>query len=70
MSNLNTPGELAAIDRLEPVRMALRVLRRASGLRIVLVARVTEESWTACAIIDDAGFGLRPGDQLELSTTY
>jgi hypothetical protein len=50
--------------------MVLRLLSRATGLRIALVARVTSESWTACAVLDEAGFGLRPGDHLELHTTY
>lgn len=63
-------ADVAAIDRLDAVKMSLKVLRRATGLRIALVARVTEESWTACAVLDEAGFGLRPGDQLELSATY
>lgn len=63
-------AELAAIDRLDAVKTSLHVLRRATGLRIVLVARVTDESWTACAVLDEAGFGLLPGDELNLSTTY
>ena len=62
--------ELAAIDRLEVVNTALQVLRQTTGLRIALVARVTSASWTACAVLDDANFGLKPGDELELSTTY
>ncbi len=62
--------ELAAIDRLEVVKTALMVLRQTSGLRIALVARVTAASWTACAVLDEADFGLKPGDELELSTTY
>lgn len=61
---------LADINRLEAVQTALRVLRRTTGLRIALVARVTAESWTACAVLDDANFGLKPGDQLSLHTTY
>jgi hypothetical protein len=59
-----------AFSRLEAVDMVLRLLSRATGLRIALVARVTSESWTACAVLDEAGFGLRPGDHLELHTTY
>ena len=62
--------DVAAIDRLDVVHTALKVLRRATGLRIALVARVTEHSWTACAVLDEAGFGLKPGHHLELSTTY
>ncbi|MGI9146341.1 MAG: hypothetical protein ACR2IK_07330 [Chloroflexota bacterium] len=62
--------ELAAIDRLEVVQTALKVLCQTTGLRIALVARVTPASWTACAVLDEADFGLKPGDELELSTTY
>lgn len=62
--------DLAAIGRLEAVQTALGVLRRTTGMRIALVARVTDDSWTACAVLDDAGFGLRPGDELPLQTTY
>jgi hypothetical protein len=70
MPELDIAADVAAIDRLEVVHVALKVLRRATGLRIALVARVTEESWTACSVLDEAGFGLKPGDELELSTTY
>ncbi len=63
-------ADVAAIDRLEVVKTSLKVLRRATGLRIALVARVTDESWTACAVLDEAGFGLQRGDELDLATTY
>ncbi len=68
MSDVRT--DIAALDRLEAVRTILRVLSRATGMRIALVARVTEGSWTACAVLDEAGFGLRLGDELPLQTTY
>lgn len=62
--------DIAAINRVGAMEMILKVLRRVTGMRISLVARVTSDSWTACAIHDEAGFGLKPGDQLELQTTY
>ena len=61
---------LAGFDRLEAVQMALRVLTRLTGMRVALVARMTSEAWTACAVLDEAEFGLKPGDQLESRTTY
>ncbi len=70
LSTESIAADVAAIDRLDVVKTSLKVLRRATGLRIVLVARVTDESWTVCTVLDEAGFGLRPGDNLELSTTY
>ena len=63
-------ADLAAVAAAPSVTPALRVLAEATGLRIALIARVTEASWTACAVLDDAGFGLGSGDQLEVTTTY
>lgn len=54
----------------EAIQHILRVLCHTTGLRISLVARVTENSWTCCAALDEAGFGLKPGDQLEVNTTF
>lgn len=62
--------DVAAVGRIDGIETVLKVLARATGLRIALVARVTEDSWTACAILDDAGFGLKPGDGLDVATTY
>jgi signal transduction histidine kinase len=33
------------------------------------VARVTDETWVACAVADDIHFGLKPGGQLDVRTT-
>lgn len=63
-------ADVAAVGRLDAVNTALALLIRTTGLRVALVARVTPESWTACAVVDEAGFGLKIGDQLDLSTTF
>ncbi len=70
MSDDATKHDVLSIQRLGVVQTALRVLRRTTGMRIALVARVTPDSWTACAVLDDAGFGINPGDELPLRTTY
>ncbi|HEY8600840.1 MAG TPA: hypothetical protein VIL85_20555 [Thermomicrobiales bacterium] len=62
--------DVATFERLGVVQTALQVLQQVTGMRISLVARVTEDAWTACAVLDNADFGLRPGDQLPLHTTY
>ncbi|HUP27100.1 MAG TPA: hypothetical protein VM409_01600 [Chloroflexia bacterium] len=62
--------DLTNIGRRQAVETVLRVLSRTTGLRIALVARVTSHSWTACAVLDEAEFGVRPGDELPLHTTY
>lgn len=68
--SVDVQSDVAAVGRIGAVETALEVLRRATGLRVALVARVTADSWTACAVLDDAGFGLVPGQQLEVTTTY
>jgi len=68
--NESIQADVERINRLDAVQTMLKVLRQSTGMRIALVARVTEDSWTTCAVLDEAGFGLKPGDQLDLSTTY
>ena len=70
MASADVAADVAAVDRLQGVRTALEVLRHSTGLRIALVARVTDASWTCCAVLDDAQFGLKPGDELDVTTTY
>ncbi len=62
--------DVTFINRSEAVQTILHVLSRTTGLRIALVARITNDSWTACAVWDEANFCLKSGDQLELATTY
>jgi signal transduction histidine kinase len=40
-----------------------------TGMRFATVARVTEDTWTACAIRDEIDFGLKVGGELPLKTT-
>jgi signal transduction histidine kinase len=58
-----------AVSRLDAVPTLLRVVCDATGLGLAVVARVSATRWTACAVLDRSGFGLRVGDELELSTT-
>ena len=61
--------DMAAVGRIEAVPELLRVLCRTTGMGFAAVARVTDGSWTACAVLDEIGFGLAPGGQLDISTT-
>ena len=63
-------ADIEAVSRLEAIQTILGVLRQSTGMRVALVTRITENSWTACAVLDDAGFGLKAGDELDLATTY
>jgi signal transduction histidine kinase len=37
-------------------------------MRVAVIARVTDKTWTACAVKDDAHFGLKPGTNLQVNT--
>jgi signal transduction histidine kinase len=58
-----------AVQTLACVPDILSVMAAMTGLRFVCVAHVTETSWTTCAVLDNIGFGLQPGDPLEVQTT-
>ena len=62
--------DIAAVNRIEAVQMILKTLARATKMRISLVARITDDSWTACAVVDEANFGLQVGSRLNLASTY
>ncbi|HEX8431160.1 MAG TPA: ATP-binding protein [Longimicrobium sp.] len=62
-------ADIAAIQRIGAVPTILRVISEITGLRLALVARVTPESWTACAVLDRMDFGLSVGAELAVATT-
>ncbi|MBB4634732.1 GAF domain-containing sensor histidine kinase [Longimicrobium terrae] len=62
-------ADIAAVARIDIVPTILRVVSEMTGLRLVLVARVTQDAWTAAAVLDQMEFGLNVGDQLDVTTT-
>ncbi|RON34066.1 histidine kinase [Pseudomonas frederiksbergensis] len=62
-------ADIATIGRISAVPAILRVISELTGLRFAAVARVTEDSWTACAVLDRLDFGLKVGDELDLVST-
>jgi signal transduction histidine kinase len=63
------PADVALISRISAVPAMLQVISETTGLGFAAVARVTDTSWTACAVLDKLNFGLKPGGELELTTT-
>jgi signal transduction histidine kinase len=61
--------DVDAIGRIPAVPTILEVLARVTGMRFVAVARVTGERWVTCSALDRIGFGLTPGDELQVETT-
>lgn len=61
--------DVLAVSRIQAVPTLLDVLCSITGMRFAAVARVTDGTWTACAVKDEINFGLKPGGQLALETT-
>lgn len=57
------------IQAISAVPKILETVAAMTGLRFVCIAHVTDDSWIACAVLDRLDFGLRPGGQLDVSTT-
>lgn len=70
MTAAPTAHDVEAIQRIDGIDTILQILRDVTGRRVALVARVDRHSWTACAVLDDADFGLEVGDTLDVATTY
>lgn len=62
-------ADVANVSRNASVPRILDAIVRTTGLRFAAVARVTDTTWTACAVRDDLGFGLAPGEDLVLEST-
>jgi signal transduction histidine kinase len=61
--------DIGAVSRIGAVPAILRMICDETGMGFAAVARVTDATWTACAVQDNVNFGLKPGGQLELTTT-
>lgn len=61
--------DVAAVARISAVPSILRIVCDNTGMRFAAVARVTDGTWTACAVEDNIAFGLLPGGQLDVHTT-
>ena len=62
-------ADLDAIRGIEAVPLILDVVCRTTGMGFAAVARVTEDRWIACQVLDRIEFGLVPGGELEVATT-
>lgn len=61
--------DIEAVARVSAVPNILQVITEATGMRFAVIARVTHSSWTACAVRDELGMGLKVGDHLEVAWT-
>lgn len=61
--------QAAVIGDDDRLRAILEEVCRATGMGFAAVARVTEQRWIACQVLDKIEFGLKPGDELRIKTT-
>lgn len=62
-------AHIDAIGKIDAVPTILDVVCRTTGMGFAAVARVTEDRWVACSVLDRIAFGLQPGGELKVETT-
>jgi signal transduction histidine kinase len=62
--------DIDTVQSITAVPTVMRVIAQTTGLRWVCVSRVTADAWTMCAVHDELGFGLVPGDEIEIANTF
>ncbi|MEI9927151.1 MAG: GAF domain-containing protein [Sphingomonas sp.] len=62
-------ADIETIRRMPTVEAMLAEVCEITGMGFAAIARVTADRWIACQVLDRIGFGLDPGDELELKTT-
>jgi signal transduction histidine kinase len=61
--------EIAAVRNIEIVPTILDTVCRLTGMGFSAVARVTDDRWIACDVLDKIDFGLAAGGELKVETT-
>lgn len=62
-------SDIAAVQRIAAVPSILDIVCRSTGMGFAAVARVTEDRWIACQVLDSIHFGLPAGGELKVETT-
>ncbi|MFP5076608.1 ATP-binding protein [Rhizobium sp. YIM 134829] len=62
-------NDVASVQSIPAVTNILDVVCRVTGMGFAAVARVTDERWIACQVLDNIHFGLPAGGELKIETT-
>ncbi len=68
--NNDFASDVVLVSGIDAVPKILEVICRMTGMGFAAVARVTDERWIACAVRDEIQFGLEPGGELKIETTF
>lgn len=66
---MSPSADVAAVQRMTIIPKILETVAQITALRFICIARAHPRGWTACAVLDQLGLGLRPNDTLELAKT-
>ena len=61
-----------SVDEIQAIGAVPKILETVAamtGLGFVCIAHVTNDAWITCAVLDKLEFGLKPGDELDVTTT-
>ena len=61
-----------SVDEIQAIGAVPKILETVAamtGLGFVCIAHVTDDAWVTCAVLDKLAFGLKPGDELDVTTT-
>ncbi|MDT0644757.1 GAF domain-containing sensor histidine kinase [Zunongwangia sp. F363] len=58
------------INQIPIITSLLDVICSTTGMGFAAIARVTEDRWVTCTTKDEVSFGLKPGDELKIETTF
>jgi signal transduction histidine kinase len=62
-------ADIEAVGSIDAVPSILEVICRTTGMGCAAVARVTEERWVACQVLDGLGSGLASGSEIDIGMT-
>ena len=63
---------LKRVDEIQAIGAVPKILETVAamtGLGFVCIAHVADNAWVTCAVLDRLAFGLKPGDELDVTTT-
>lgn len=63
-------SDIETILSSDTIGVILETVMLATGVRFAAIARVTQDRWVACRTVDEIEFGLRAGDEIDISSTF
>lgn len=62
-------ADIELVQRIPDIEALLERVCALTGMGFAAAARVTEERWVCCHVLDKIEFGMNAGDELEIKTT-